>query len=311
MMGEKDKIADTGRGNARKHEHALRRGAAGLLALGLLVAGGSPAGAATRPVAAGRSVAVAPSGAVGSVGYLPHIWQTYNNCGPSSVTEVLSYWGVYRTQYQAQLVLRADNNPRGMAVYGVPAYARSVGMRALMGAAGTPRALKALVSNGFPVIVNQSYSATDPTRHYRPIGSYDDRQGVFVSSDPLAGEGHTITYADFDKIWAVSNNRFIVLYPVAKAPLLGAVLASAGWDKTRAYQRDLAKTEARLRSGKAPLTGVSSTPGAFKYYSYLNIAWDDVELGRYAAAHAQLQQAAAHGANPIMVNWVAGEIPAR
>ena len=168
---------DTGHVGQRKigatgHGQSLRRGVvAPLLALGVLVAGGSPAGAATRPATAGQSVTIAPSRVAGSVGYLPHIWQTYNNCGPSSVSEVLSYWGVYRTQYQAQLVLRADNNPRGMAVYGVPAYARSVGMRALVGVGGAPRVLKALVSNGFPVIVNQAYSAPAPTRHYRPIGS--------------------------------------------------------------------------------------------------------------------------------------------
>ena len=133
-----------------------------------------------------------------------------------------------------------------------------------------------------------------------------------MSSDPLAGQGYAISYADFAKIWAVSNNRFMVLYPPVKASLLGAVLASAGWDKERAYRGDLAKTEARLRSGKAPApaTGLAGAPGAFKYYSYLNIAWDDAQLGRYSAARAGLRRAAAHGANPIMVNWVASEIPA-
>ena len=307
MTGE---TGQAGQGKTGATGHMLRRGAVvSLLALGALTIGGRPAGAATRP--AGRSMTIASSRVAGSVGLLPHIWQTYNNCGPSSVVEVLSYWGVYRTQYQARLVLRADNNPRGMAVYGVPAYARSVGMQALVGVAGTPRLVKALVSNGFPVIVNQSYSATDPTRHYRPIGAYDDRQGVFVASDPLAGAGYAITYADFNKVWSVSNDRFMVLYPAGKAALLSAVLASAGWNKTQAYRRDLAKTQARLRSGKAPApaTGMASAPGAFKYYSYLNLAWDDVELGRYAAARQQLRQASSHGANPIMLNWVAGEIP--
>jgi hypothetical protein len=36
-----------------------------------------------------------------------------------------------------------------------------------------------------------------------------------------------------------------------------------------------------------------------------------VELGRYAAAGRDLRQARAQGANPIVVNWIAGEIPAR
>ena len=252
-------------------------------------------------------MAVVPSGVAGSVGSLPQIWQTDNNCGPASVAEVLAYWGIARTQDQVQRVLRADNNPHGMAPYGVPSYARSLGLRAILGVMGTPRVLKALVTNGFPVIVNQWYSVAEHTRHYRPIQAYDDRQGVFVSSDPFGGPGHAITYADFAATWTVSNNRFIVLFPPAKASLLDAVLASAGWNKSQAYQRDLRRSEARLRSGRVPPT--TSGSRAFRYYAYLNIAWDEVELGQYTAARQELRQATAHGANPILVRWVAGEIP--
>jgi uncharacterized protein len=293
----------------RRYGRALCRVAAAIvLVAGVLAGAGRPVGAATRGSPAHPRVTVAPSSAAGNVGYLPQIWQTYNNCGPASVAEVLAYWGIARTQYQVQLVLRADNSPSGMAPYGVPSYVRSVGLRALLGVAGTPRVLKALVSNGFPVIVNQWYSVADHTRHYRPIQAYDDRQGVFVSSDPAGGPGHAIAYPDFAAIWAVSNNRFIVLFPAAKALLLGAVLASAGWNKSQAYQRDLARSEARLRSGRV-LPTTSGSRG-LRYYTYLNIAWDEVELGQYAAARQELQQARAHGANPILVHWVAGEIPA-
>ena len=287
---------------------ALCRGAAAIVLLvGVLAAGAWPVGAATRGSPTRPQVAVVPSGVGGSVGSLPQIWQTYNNCGPASVAEVLAYRGIARTQYLVQRVLRADNSPRGMAPYGVPSYARSLGLHALLGVAGTPRVLKALVTNGFPVIVNQWYSVTEHTRHYRPIQAYDDRQGVFVSSDPFGGPGHAITYADFAAIWAVSNNRFIVLFPPAKTPLLGAVLASAGWNKSRAYQRDLRWSEARLRSGRVPT--MTSGSGGFRYYAYLNIAWDEVELGQYTAARQELRQATAHGANSILVHWVADEIP--
>ena len=98
-----------------------------------------------------------------------------------------------------------------------------------------------------------------------------------------------------------------MLFAPAKAPLLDAVLASAGWNKIQAYQRDLRRSEARLRSGRVPPT--TSWSRAFRYYVYLNIAWDEVELGQYAAARQELRQATAHGANPILVRWVAGEIP--
>jgi hypothetical protein len=193
-----------------------------------------------------------------------------------------------------------------MAPYGVPSYARSLGMRGLIGPQGTPRLIKALISNGFPVIVNQWYSVADHTRHYRPIQAYDDRQGVFVASDPYGGPQYSIAYSDFATVWAVSNNRFFVLYPPAKAALLSAVLASAGWNARQAYQRDLAQSQSRLRGGD---TGTQA--GGYHYYVYLNIAWDEITLGAYSAARGMLRQAAANGASPIVVRWVADEIPAR
>jgi hypothetical protein len=289
-----------------QHGQRRRRGTVmALLILSVLAAG--TGSAAARGPAAPAQVHVVPSGATGSVGVVPQIWQTYNNCGPASIAEVLAYWGISRTQYQVQRVVRADNSPGGMFPYGVPSYARSVGMRALMGVAGTSRLLKALISNGFPIIINQWYSVAEHTRHYRPIQSYNDGQSVFVASDPLGGPNHAISYAAFAAIWAVSNNRFFVLYPPAKAPLLNAVLAVAGWNKTRAYVQDLAKSEARLRTRQPPLT--PRVPATHRSYGYLNIAWDEMELGRYAAARQALRQAVAHSANPIQVRWIAGEIP--
>ena len=70
--------------------------------------------------------ATTPSSA--SVGQMLFISQTLNNCGPASVAEVLDYWGIHKTQGQVQSVLRADGNSFGMAPFGIPGYARSVGM---------------------------------------------------------------------------------------------------------------------------------------------------------------------------------------
>src|SRR5579875_1693382 len=100
--------------------------------LATTLGGALPAGrAATLPVASVRSAA--------ALGPLVNIPQTWNNCGPASVAEVLAYWGIQRTQAQVQAVLRADGNAHGMAPYRVPAYMRSLGMRAVLGIAGSER----------------------------------------------------------------------------------------------------------------------------------------------------------------------------
>jgi predicted double-glycine peptidase len=260
----------------------------------------------------GAASTVAPSRATGALGPLINIPQTWNNCGPASLAEVLAYWGIARTQGQIQAVLRVDGPARGMTPYGVPAYARSMGMRALVGVGGTEALVKALVSNGLPVIVSQQVSTTNPIGHYRPIEAYDDRQGVFVASDPYLGQDHVITYADFAQIWRWSDQGFIVLYPPSRQALVTAVLAAAGWNMNRAYQHDLSLAQARLvHPILRPAAQVAVPAGwsaHFRGYAYLRVAWDDLQLGRAAPARRALAQAAEQGANPIEVGWISQEI---
>src|SRR5205823_2751949 len=101
-------------------------------------------------------------------------------------------------------------------------------MRALVGYSGTERLVKLLIANGFPVIASQYVSLSDPIRHYRPIVSYNDRTGTFVSADPYLGSGHVISYAEFQAIWSESNFRFQVIYPPSRASRLTEVLRAAG-----------------------------------------------------------------------------------
>jgi uncharacterized protein len=291
-----------------------RRVALGLCVMATLLAARTPlahAQGTTARAGAGAST-VTPSRASGALGPLIYIAQTWNNCGPASLAEVLAYWGISRTQGQIQAVLRVDGPTRGMTPYGVPGYARSLGMRALVGVGGTEALVKALISNGFPVIVSQQVSITYRIGHYRPIEAYDDRQGIFVASDPYLGAPYRITYADFARIWARSDRGFMVLYPPARQAVVSAVLAAVGWDRRRAYQHDLALAQARLTHPRQIAAGervaMTGRSAHFRSYGYLRLAWDELQLGRGAMARRALAQAAKQGANPIVVGWISQEL---
>src|SRR5437660_3706235 len=118
--------------------------ATGIMPLTNVVASTASASSATRTTAA--------SPAAANLGPLINIPQTWNNCGPAAIAEVLAYWGISRTQGQVQAMLRVDGRGAGMTPYGVPSYARSLGLRTLSGVGGTPRLVKALIAAGFPVI---------------------------------------------------------------------------------------------------------------------------------------------------------------
>jgi uncharacterized protein len=252
--------------------------------------GAAPAGAALRPAA--------------SLGPLINIPQTWNNCGPAAIAEVLAYWGIARTQGEVQATLRVDGPVVGMTPYGVRAYARSVGLRALMGVGGTDRLIKLLVAAGLPPIVHQVVSLSDSVGHWRPIESYDDQQGVFVTSDPYLGPNYRIGYAAFDQMWAQRAYSFVVLYPASRHAALAGALATAGWNKVAAYTHDLA----RVRAYQEDVTPTGAPASASSGYHYLALAWDSAQLGQSSAARAYLQQAARAGANPIQVWWINAEI---
>jgi hypothetical protein len=133
-----------------------------------------------------------------------------------------------------------------------------------------------------------------------------------VASDPYLGAPYRITYTDFARIWASSDQGFMLLYPSARQAVVSAVLATVGWDRRRAYQHDLALTQARLTHSSqiaARENGVMSGRSAhFRSYGYLRLAWDELQLGRGAMARRALARAVEQGANPIVVGWISQEI---
>jgi hypothetical protein len=191
-----------------------------------------------------------------------------------------------------------------MTPYGVPSYARSVGMRALVGVGGTERLIKLLVAAGLPPIAHQVVSLSDLVGHWRPVESYDDRQGIFVVSDPYLGPGYRIGYDAFTQMWAQRGYGFIVLYPASRAAALASALTAAGWNRTAAFARDLDL----VRAGEEDVTPAGAPASASSAYRYLALAWDAAQLGRAAEARAYLQQATRAGANPIEARWISAEI---
>jgi predicted double-glycine peptidase len=258
--------------------------------------GSDAAGSGVGGTAVAAGPAVRPTPASFRLGPLVYIRQTLNNCGPAAIAEVLHFWGVEQTQGQAQAALRPDGNNRGMWPYGVPAYVSNLGVSSLMGVGGNPTMIKALVANGFPVIASQWVSATDREGHYREIEGFDDARQVFVSTDSYLGPNHEIGYAEFDQIWT-GNQRFMVIYPPAKQPLLDAVLASVNWSKAAAYQADILKQQTRASDPAVPKTFRRGESG-------LGLAWDHIQLGNLDAARTEIQQATAQGASPLMVGWL-------
>ena len=153
--------------------------------------------------------------------------------------------------------------------------------------------------------MTQWVSLADHTSHYRTLTAYDDKQGVFVSSDSYLGPNHAISYADFAAMWAEDDNRFVVLSPPARYSALVAALATAGWTPRSAYRHDLTWAHARLA---APVAGVASwsMPVAVPGAPFLRLAWDEAQLDA-TAARQDLRRAAVAGAASSTLDWITAQ----
>ena len=273
----------------------------GAFLLGALAAVGAVLEAPSLARASGSAAALRRAARLGP---LINIQQTWNNCGPATVAEVLAYWSIAKTQGQVQGVLRVDGPSVGMTPYGLPAYARSLSLLTLSGVGGSAALVKDLIAGGFPVIVHQVVSPADLTGHWRPIEAYSDRQAVFVASDPYLGPNHAIGYSDFARIWALRGQAFAVLYPASHQAALSSIVAASGWDGEAAYAKDLAL----VRAGQLDASPAGTPASAHDGYRALAMAWDAAQLGRSSTARAYLGLATSGGASPIEVGWVAGAI---
>lgn len=63
--------------------------------------------------------------------------------------------------------------------------------------------VKLYLSEGYPVIVHQTFSLNESTGHNRVVIGYNDKKGVFIINDPSRlGPNYEISYSDFKKLWS-------------------------------------------------------------------------------------------------------------
>ena len=178
-----------------------------------------------------------------------HQWQTWNNCGPATITMATSFFGRPETQAQAAPVLKPNANDKNVGADELAAYARSLGLRADNLYLGDLNTLKRLVVNGVPVVISMWYTPhpNDGLGHYRLLTGYDDtaQQLIFHDSFQAPGVNVRISYAAFDADWRVYQRAYMPVYPSDKADLVAAIVGP-DMDEAQLKQRAVAVAQEEL-----------------------------------------------------------------
>ncbi|MDQ7026602.1 MAG: tetratricopeptide repeat protein [Anaerolineae bacterium] len=223
--------------------------------------------------------------------------QTWNNCGPATITTTLSYFGWVQDQEYAKSFLRPNREDKNVSPHELVGFVTEQSqVSALWRMGGNLDLLKSLISAGFPVIVERGmmFEANDWLGHYQALVAYDDGQGVFYAYDSFlgngTGEGVPMRYSELDEDWRAFNRTFIVMYQPSEAALLQSILGDY-WDADRAAEIALEAAQQEARANQ--------TDG----FAWNSMGTSLVALGRYQEAAAAYDLARQAGNLPWRILW--------
>ncbi|MFN8484846.1 MAG: tetratricopeptide repeat protein [Anaerolineae bacterium] len=226
------------------------------------------------------AVALAPIVAKMDLGAMRHEYQGWNNCGPTTIAMDLNFFGKPTTQKDAAAALKPDPNDKNVGPDELAEYAHSLGMGGAYRVNGNLGMLKALLSNGIPVIVEHWFipEPNDEMGHYKLLKGYDDEAQVFIANDSYNGPNIRIGYADFDRLWKVFNRTYVVVYPMDKEAVVKAIVGQ-DWDEKAMWQRSLAGAQ----------TGVAQDQN--DKFAWFNLGSSLEALGKHQEAARAYDQA--------------------
>lgn len=179
-----------------------------------------------------------------------HVYQTFNNCGPATLSMALSYYGINVGQDELGNKMRPYQNPQGdnddktifthefvdWAVYYAQNQQSGKNVNAINLPNGDIELLKLFISNDIPVIAKTWLNKNEDIGHFVLIRGYDDVNNTLIKDDSYYGPDKRVSYYDFMSLWQVFNFSYIVIYDETQKPIVNAILGDE-INETVAWQK--------------------------------------------------------------------------
>ncbi len=151
-----------------------------------------------------------------------HMYQTFNNCGPASLSMALSYFDINVSQQQLGNQLRpyqhpdGDNDDKSVTFAELSEKAEEYGFLTYSRPAGNIEMIQKFIASDIPVITKTWQKPDFDIGHYRVVKGYNKNKNTIIQDDSLQGRNLEYTYSEFNKIWQAFNYEFMVLVPKHK-----------------------------------------------------------------------------------------------
>lgn len=234
---------------------------------------------------------IAPVASAVNLPGVKHEWQTWNNCGPSTVAMNLSFYNHPGTQVEAAQFLKPNSDDKNVNPDELVAYATSQGFQGFVGVGGTIEQLKQFLSNGLPVIVEFWTERDDAggMGHYRLLSGFDAERNEFIAQDSLQGANLRAPIDTFNVDWQVFNRKYILVFPPEKLPVAFTVAGKSGIAPLN-YQQALSAAQAEAQSNPT------------NAFAWFNIGTNYAHLGDTKRAAAAFDEARRLGL-PYRMLW--------
>jgi tetratricopeptide (TPR) repeat protein len=206
-----------------------------------------------------------------------HHYQTWNNCGPATLSMGLSYWDVFIYQGTTAAYLKPNARDKNVFPYEMSNYiADETGLVSYWRMGGEIELLKTMLANGFPVLVEKGFQGQGFDGwmgHYELLSGYDDAYGVFIAQDSYRGPDYHISYDDLLNDWRAFNYTFLMISSREREAELWELLGP--WqDEDWAYRHalEIAQNERDVLSGQA------------QFFAWFNAGTSHVYLREYVDA---------------------------
>jgi tetratricopeptide (TPR) repeat protein len=212
--------------------------------------------------------------------HLKHYYQTWNNCGPASLSMVLSAYGIDKSQEEIRRKVRPDPGDKHTAIRELIAYAHSLGLYATQNTDGTGELIKLLLTSNIPVMLK---IGLDPENedwmcHYIIISGYSDKRAGYIVMDSLYGPSVFYGYKKLSVLWSHFMWTYVVFAPRQKQQKIKEIIDS---------YRDIPPQLTRLQQRVYGELTANPTSG----FAWYNVARYLLLTGRCQAAAAAIKKA--------------------
>ena len=214
-----------------------------------------------------------------------HVYQTFNNCGPATLSMALKWYGINAPQEELASKMRPYQHPKGdnddktIFTYEFVDWAKEYGVEAVGRVNGDINLIKRFISNGFPVVVKTWLKQGEDIGHFRFVTGYDEEKQIIYFDDSYDGPNEKIKYYDFLSLWQPFNYSYIVLYQKNSEPVVKKIIGQ-DWDERVSYQNALIRAEKESEKDSTniyPLFNISTTSYNLGNYEKSVEAYEEVQ----------------------------------